>query len=67
MHQPTHPGVPSKDALRMAAAALTPSEFLEHRQNLCFLIDIGAIDGKSENQNILVGYFAEHSKMGGDL
>jgi hypothetical protein len=65
--QITHPGVPNKDDLRLAAAALSPSEFLEHMQNTVFAIDVGAKDGFEYNQNLTAAYFANHSKIGGDL
>lgn len=65
--QITHPGVPSKDDLRLAAAALSPSEFQEHMQNTVFAIDVGAKDGPEDNANLTKAYLANHSKMGGDL
>lgn len=67
MHQTIHSGLLSKDALRMAAIALSKTEWRELMQCLLFLIDVGAKDGPEDNANLTKAYLANHSKTGGDL
>jgi hypothetical protein len=50
------------DDLRLAAAALSKSEWREHMRDMLFVIDTGVKDGLEDNKKLIAIYLEEKNQ-----